>query len=624
MTSKKQVSPAIRISRGERDASARATHLKAASRKYLETTIERKQMSTTTNFKRIALVAVAALGLGVLSSVPSQAVTNADTLTLSATTAAQTTNETSTATSVTATLAFLVGDTTTDRISLTASLVSGPAGSTALPYMHLVETSSAAVLANAAGTALTDAGVISPNVAAVESATATGNPVSVSAKFRVYLGGSSKTVAPTVAGTYVVKLTPAIAGGAGTLASAAQNITFTVTEAAALDTKASAAYSTVYMQKGTADAKLVTQDSVVAVAKAASTTIAANIAVVQKNAANVDNGNGESITATISGAGVLGIGTSASNGTQLGRSIAVRKGDYVAVFPDGNAGVATITLTGTTSGNLLATKTVTFTGDLASFTDATAAVAILGTSARNAVTFKAKDSALNVLSSGTYYAFSSDTAVATVGTVTYSVDSGTVSVTGVAAGTATITIGNASTLAASTIKSTPVSVRVGSTAIATVGVKFDKATYAPGEKATVTVSLLDSTGKAVVPGTYEVWAAGYILASDKTLNQGTLAADTTTVTSDTTGEKTYTIYMPLSAGVVTLSATTADNATTGRTLKLATAAQAKAITATATVVDSGSSALAAVTALATTVASLKTLIVTLTNLVLKIQKKVKA
>jgi len=30
-------------------------------------------MSTKTNFKRIALVAVAALGLGVLSSVPSQA-----------------------------------------------------------------------------------------------------------------------------------------------------------------------------------------------------------------------------------------------------------------------------------------------------------------------------------------------------------------------------------------------------------------------------------------------------------------------------------------------------------------------------------------------------------------------
>ena len=73
MTPNKQVSPVIRISRGERDASARATHLEAATRKFLVTTNERKQMSTTTNFKRIALVAVAALGLGVLSSVPAVA-----------------------------------------------------------------------------------------------------------------------------------------------------------------------------------------------------------------------------------------------------------------------------------------------------------------------------------------------------------------------------------------------------------------------------------------------------------------------------------------------------------------------------------------------------------------------
>jgi hypothetical protein len=48
------------------------------------------------------------------------------------------------------------------------------------------------------------------------------------------------------------------------------------------------------------------------------------------------------------------------------------------------------------------------------------------------------------------------------------------------------------------------------------------------------------------------------------------------------------------------------------------------VSASATVTDSGAAALAAVNALATTVASLKTLITTLTNLVLKIQKKVKA
>jgi hypothetical protein len=77
----------------------------------------------------------------------------------------------------------------------------------------------------------------------------------------------------------------------------------------------------------------------------------------------------------------------------------------------------------------------------------------------------------------------------------------------------------------------------------------------------------------------------------------------------------YTVYMPSAGGTVTLTAIV------GNALPIANRV---AITATATVTDSGAAALAAVTALATTVASLKTLITTLTNLVLKIQKKVKA
>ena len=74
--------------------------------------------------------------------------------------------------------------------------------------------------------------------------------------------------------------------------------------------------------------------------------------------------------------------------------------------------------------------------------------------------------------------------------------------------------------------------------------------------------------------------------------------------------------MPYAGGTVSVSAT-------GGT-SLPVAGQVKVTSPTATVTDSGAAALAAVTALATTVASLKTLITTLTNLVLKIQKKVKA
>jgi hypothetical protein len=89
--------------------------------------------------------------------------------------------------------------------------------------------------------------------------------------------------------------------------------------------------------------------------------------------------------------------------------------------------------------------------------------------------------------------------------------------------------------------------------------------------------------------------------------------------------------MPTYAGTVKISGYVASDTASsdyaklaGTTLVTASAIQGTAISATAVVNDSGAAALAAVTALATTVASLKTLITTLTNLVLKIQKKVKA
>jgi hypothetical protein len=78
---------------------------------------------------------------------------------------------------------------------------------------------------------------------------------------------------------------------------------------------------------------------------------------------------------------------------------------------------------------------------------------------------------------------------------------------------------------------------------------------------------------------------------------------------------TYYVFMPSAGGTVTLTAT-------GGT-SLPVAGQV-AITASATVTNDAAAALAAVNALATTVASLRTLITTLTNLVLKIQKKVRA
>ena len=149
MTPKKQVSPAIRILRGERDVSARATHLEAATRKFLVTTNERKQMSTKTNFKRIALVAVASLGLGVLSSVPSQAqILNTVTVTTVAGSATTATSDSSTA--ATAGVTFMstsgAGVGFGDSVVVQSIVKSTPAGASLTnvsPLMLLVDTGTA-------------------------------------------------------------------------------------------------------------------------------------------------------------------------------------------------------------------------------------------------------------------------------------------------------------------------------------------------------------------------------------------------------------------------------------------------------------------------------------------------
>jgi hypothetical protein len=209
-------------------------------------------------------------------------------------------------------------------------------------------------------------------------------------------------------------------------------------------------------------------------------------------------------------------------------------------------------------------------------------------------------------------------------------------VTGNAAGTAKFKVSNYPTAALATaaasgaeVTSNEVSVVVSLATVATVKIEFDKTSYAPGERARIYVTPLDSTGKALPAGTYaNLFATGGIstasalsfAGSTTTADSLTAVSITTSATSSSTsgaraGAMQYTVYMPVSGSTVTISAT-------GGT-SLPTAGRV-AVTASATVSDSGAAALAAVTALATTVASLKTLITTLTNLVLKIQKKVKA
>ncbi|CAN2171203.1 hypothetical protein MCEMRE203_00056 [Candidatus Nanopelagicaceae bacterium] len=599
-------------------------------------------MSSKTTFKRIALVAVAALGLGVLSVAPSSATINSDNLTVSATTASQTTSETATATSATATLAFLAGA-QYDSMSVTASLVSGPATSVALPYLQLVETASAKI-DTTTGVSAAVGSATAPNAKSVVVNVVAG-AAQVSATYKVYLG-VNETSAPTVAGTYVVKLTPAVVTGTlGGGNATAQTITITVAKSVVN----TATTGTVILNRGETNSAVV--DDVVTASKASTTTAGAAADAAATIKVSLLNALGtaavESYTATISGPGTLAPVTTANvavTQSSLGRAISIKHDDLVQVLADGTAGEATITIS-TASGVVIATKKVTFYGAAATITAKTAAlttgtIAKVGPTA-GLISFDVKDAAGVAVTTGSYYLVSNDTTKISnsyTSCGTWDATNGwTCSVTGVAKGTGTVYVTNkpsaTDTTVTTVIKSGDVSVRVGSGVVASVAVTTDKTAYAPGEKISLKVTLKDSDGNAVVSGDdyQNVFATGGIVASYALGS----ASDTTTATSvlkAVDGVKTYTLYAPNTQATVKFTWTTGTgysvsaNAGVDGSLSVTVADQAleaaNAATTAALAANDAVDALAAT--VAKLVANLKSQITALTKLIVKIQKKVGA
>jgi hypothetical protein len=145
--------------------------------------------------------------------------------------------------------------------------------------------------------------------------------------------------APTKTGTYVVKLTPT--GGVNAVAA---TVSITVTAKAAISTVATSATSILNV----GETSSATADAVVTAGKAANTTVAAaTIKVSLKNAAG-SAVTAESFTATVSGPGLLGSGedtaTTITGPNATGRALTVHNGHVLQVFPDGTAGISTITI----------------------------------------------------------------------------------------------------------------------------------------------------------------------------------------------------------------------------------------------------------------------------------------
>jgi len=641
-------------------------------------------MSTKTTFKRIALVAVAALGLGVLSVAPSSAAVSSLTITVTNGTADTSSNYDST-TGAAVTVRGLI-ESTADSYTVAIVQKSVPTGSTTqtprLRYLDSVTPFTGNfTTVQKGGTQMTKLDSVTPaNVSANAVIATTSAAGFVGAKYRVELDSATARTAGTYTYTVLVKT---FSGGAESTSYTA-DASIVVSRTADQSVTANVASSTAVLYAGSSFVANNTVDSAVATLATASATAKAIIRVALKNVAG--GYAQESITATITGAGTIGnasVGGGAGTGVS-GKSVVVTmsSADYVdlSVYSDGSAGVATINLSSTSV--TFAPKTMTFYAKSPKTITASINNPVLNVGSNTkAVKAVAVDSNGTAWTGQLYIVASSAADALIAGSATVPVACSYdptkaahfCPVTAIGTGAPKFKVvdetldtdADDTTYAAadSAATSNEVAVNITNGVPTTVKLAFDKATYGPFEKAIITVTPLDASGavlgsKAIT----NLFATGGI-ASNQAFGSAsdTLTAVTLTTSADssssaprTAGSYTYVVYMP-AQGTVTISATggtglaaagqvavsasaeivnssvdaatdaaneatDAANAATDAALAAADAADA----ATAAAQDASDAVAALSATVAKLVASLKAQITSLTNLVIKIQKKVKA
>jgi trimeric autotransporter adhesin len=625
-------------------------------------------MSTKTTFKRVALVAVAALGLGVLSVAPSSAAVGPLTITVANGTASGSFSDSRTAATVS--ISGLV-DANSDSISVSFLAKDITANSNAVARISYIDT-------------LTGAGSATTNVArgfngnaatkwttpTGDSQTASGSQTTpfvmsgigqsayVGAKFGIALDSITSPVAGTYTYTVIVKTYDS-----GVFkASSATDVSIVVAALATASKTISVANSTVFIG-ATAGA---TADTAVSAEATADATVDAFITLTLNNAAGGTGVVEESVTATVTGAGVISF-----DGTTYGKSIthaATAGTASIRVRGDGTAGVSTIAIS--TPGGLTSSKSVNFFAKAAKTITAAVAQPVLAVGANaGAVSVSAVDANGTNWTGQAYIVASAAADALVAGSATTpvacaawnSTDGILCPVTAVAAGTAKLKVIDAATVALATATSNEVTVTVSANSPASVKIAFDKATYAPFEKAIITVTPLDKDGKTLQGANRaNILATGGITAnvafgsSSDTLTATTVNSSKTTGTDTTAGAQSYVVYMPAQGditikatggtalpltGQVAVSATAsivnssvdaatdaaneatdAANAATDAALAAADAADA----ATAAAQDASDAVAALSASVSKLISSLRAQITSLTNLVIKIQKKVRA
>ncbi len=564
MSIQQQVSRAIRILQGNRDVSARASHLaesnfgfQAEMEKFSKSTFsERKIMSTKTSIKRIAAVAAVALTLGGFSAVSAHAAATA-TIAVSGATGTGTATVTATAatsTYVSATVTF------TGDLNNATQITSTGVGSINVPSI-------------AAGT----------NNVATTGVTAT-SAVAYAAAVSTDVPGTSTRVLSSIngSGTVGTLAISAYSATAGTqtisVASSTGTSTLTITWGAASGTVYN--HSSVYIST-TTTADATADSTTLSGVSTASDTPVAIITVRQYSSVDTAtamlDASATAVSVSVTGAGSVGL-TAATRGPSAtaaaGAASSHGGGETTTgtqkflLFANGVAGTATVAVT--VNGVAVSSKTYTFLGTPAAIkavanlkvlkangtagvasgnvyngtTSATDATTISGTTGRAPLSVFLSDANGNAADLNTYVvkAVSADTtivasatcvAASSTNSVVGEYNCANVGVLGAASGksttvTATLYKADGTTVIAS---ATPVTFTIGG-AIAKTVLSTDATSYQALAPITVVVTSTDSAGNAAYD--QDVTAVGTITSS--VLLGGTLASPTKIIGG--TGSKT--------------------------------------------------------------------------------------
>ena len=362
----------VRIHGGEFDSSARAMNrvkqvrlLQADLRIVRGSTIERKQMSTKTTFKRIALVAVAALGFGVLSVVPSQAEVSGLIVTATNGTGATVGTKSDSTTAATLNIQFLaLNSAATAPDSVTVDIVAASALPTGATVADLelfftesttsVTTVSPTVDTNTSLTAENSNGVLEVRALPYDYSNfrviAPENKPNATSSVKIKVGVESATA---LAGTYSLNaIVKSLQGGV----TKTDVIPFNIVVAAPAVVVAvpAAANATAVLEAGNPASVTSISDSATAGSFATSTTPIGKILVT--NRTSLGAAANDTITVTLTGSGLLKDSATATTGRSF--VLANIANATISVLPDGSSGTGTITITTVAGASF--TKTVTF------------------------------------------------------------------------------------------------------------------------------------------------------------------------------------------------------------------------------------------------------------------------